>query len=368
MPTSGVHRARSPYQLVSFQPPAKTNSQSDRKARTEKRAMELLALIARSDETLPVAWDSALKTGQFGSEDLLTAIGRLHDRKHFESAIEGIESALRNNQAQTWMYDVLAMEMKLAGRPQEQIDRVLLSRIDFAAGNEAQMLVTASYMARFGAYDQAIEICREAAKRNPWQPATWGLARRVADGSQDPDAIIWSRVGTIQRVWTDGFEDEHAEAITVLRDLERKMTAAGKPKIASRARGAMESARDRDLRIRVSWVGDADIDLIVNEPNGQRCSRKSRLTSNGGMLIRQSNGGKQARHTEEYVCVEAPSGEYEIKVSYIFGRVITGKVKVEVVRYQNTDHEKTISLSPEIAERDAIIKVQVEQGRGTVRK
>jgi hypothetical protein len=368
MPTSGVRHRRSPYRLVSFQPPAKTNPQSERKARTEKRASELQAIVSGSSEALPVAWDNALKTGQFSSEDLLTAIGRLHDRKNFESAIEAIESALRNNQAQTWMYDVLAMEMKLAGRPQDQIDRVLLSRIDFAAGNEAQMLVTASYMARFGAYDQAIEICREAAKRNPWQPATWGLARRMADGSHNPEAIIWSRVGTIQRVWTDGFEDEHAEAITVLRDLEQKMTAAGNPKMASRVRGAMESARKRDLRIRVSWVGDADIDLTVNEPNGQRCSRKSRLTSNGGMLIRQSNGGKQGRHIEEYVCVEAPSGEYEIKVGYILGRVITGKVKVDIVRYQNTDHEKTSSLSPEVAERDAIIKVVVAQGRGTVRK
>ncbi|MDG2131341.1 MAG: hypothetical protein P8K08_25310 [Fuerstiella sp.] len=304
----------------------------------------------------------------FSSDDLLTAIGMLHDKKRFENAIEGIESALRNNQAQTWMYDVLAMEMKLAGRPQNQIDRVLLSRIDFAAGNEAQMLVTASYMARFGAYEQAIAICREAAERNPWQPATWGLARRVADGSQNPEAIIWSRVGTLQRVWTDGFEDQHAEAVTVLRDLERKMTVAGNPGMASKVREAMESARDRDLRIRISWVGDADIDLIVNEPNKQQCSRKSRLTSNGGMLIRQSSGGGQERHTEEYVCVEAPSGEYEIKVGYVFGRVITGKIKVEVVRYQNTEHEKIITLSPEIAEQDAIIKVVVEHGRGTVRK
>ena len=365
MPTSGVRHKRSPYQLVSYQPPAKTSSRSDRKTRTEKRATELLEMIAGSDESLPVAWDSALKTGQFGSKDLLTAIGRLHDRKHFDSAIEGIESALRNNQAQTWMYDVLAMEMKLAGRPQTQIDRVLLSRIDFAAGNEAQMLVTASYMARFGAYDQAIKICREAAKRNPWQPATWGLARRVADGSRDPEAIIWSRVGTMQQVWTDGFEDEHAEAMTVLRDLEQKMTAAGDPQMASRARDAITSARSRDLRIRVSWVGDADIDLIVDEPNKQRCSRKNRLTSNGGMLIRQSGGGKQGRHTEEYVCVKAPSGEYEVNVRYIFGRVITGKARVEVIRYQNTDQEKRISLSPEIAERNATIKVIVERGRGT---
>ncbi|MEO2019319.1 MAG: hypothetical protein ABGZ53_33715 [Fuerstiella sp.] len=361
------HR-RSPYRLVSYQPPKRAQLRPDQNARTKKRATELLAEVSGSDEALPIAWDNVLKNKRFSSDALLTAVGRLHDVKKYESAIEGIQSALRNDQAQTWMYDVLAMEMKLAGRPQKQIDRVLLSRIDFAAGNEAQMLVTASYMARFGAYDQAIAICREAAKRNPWQPTTWGLARRIADGSQNPEAIIWSRVGTIRHVWTDSFEAEHAEAMTVLRDLERNMTAAGNPQMASNVRRAMQSANARDLRIRVSWVGDADIDLDVIEPNGQRCSRKSRLTSNGGMLIRQSDGSKQGRHTEEYVCVEALSGEYEIRIRYILGRVITGRVKVEVIRYQNTDHEKTMSLATEVVEHDATIKVQIERGRGAAQK
>ncbi|MEO1981631.1 MAG: hypothetical protein ABGZ24_14025, partial [Fuerstiella sp.] len=82
----------------------------------------------------------------------------------------------------------------------------------------------------------------------------------------------------------------------------------------------------------------------------------------------QSDGGKQGRHTEEYVCVEALSGEYEIRVRYILGRVITGKVKVEVIRYQNTDHEKTMSLATEVVEHDATIKVLVERGRGAAQK
>ena len=67
----------------------------------------------------------------------------------------------------------------------------------------------------------------------------------------------------------------------------------------------------------------------------------------------------------DWIKVKAPSGEYEVNVRYIFGRVITGKARVEVIRYQNTDQEKRISLSPEIAERNATIKVIVERGRGT---
>ena len=165
-------------------------------------------------------------------------------------------------------------------------------------------------------------------------------------------------------MWTDNYEDVHAEARTVLRDLEQKMTAAGNPQMASTARKALKSADTRDLRIRVSWVGDADIDLLVVEPNGQRCSRRSRLTSNGGMLVRQSDGTTRGRQTEEYVCVAAPTGEYEITVRYVLGRVITGKARVEVTRYENTDQERTSSLAVEVAERDATIKVHVEHGRG----
>jgi hypothetical protein len=268
------------------------------------------------------------------------------------------------------MYDVLAIEMKLAGRPQQQIDRVLLSRLDFAPGDETQILVTASTMAGFDAYPEALQLCREAAKRNPWQPAVWSTARSIADRSQDADAILWSRCGTIQHVWKGDYQTLHAEAEAVIQDLRERLQASGQSQQAENAAQQLASAKQRDLRVAILWSGDADLDLSVLEPNGAICSRKSLLTTNGGMLIEQSSGGKatgrRSQHREEYVCVTAPVGEFQLHVKYISGRVTLGKVILQVVRYENSEHETRQTQSFDaVVDRDLTIKLKLDHGRQT---
>lgn len=327
----------------------------------------LLAEVAAVQKSDAVAWETVLSQKRFSSAVLSTAVLKLNNRKQYESAAEALNAAIRNDQAQVWMYDVLALQLKLAQRPQKEIDRVLLSRVDFAAGDEAQLLVTAAWMSRFGAFEQAINICKEAAKLNPTQPATWAMACRTADRAQDIDAIIWSRVGTMTNVWNDGHEALHLSAETELRDLEKSLTVAGDLQSASKVREAILEARIRDLRILVVWSGDADLDLSVTTPHGEVCSYKSRYTKDGGMLIQQSDGGKTSakagRHTEEFVCVSASSGEYLVKVRNIAGRVINGKAIVQVVRHQNSGKEQKQSASIEVGAKDAELSVPLTNGR-----
>ena len=54
------------------------------------------------------------------------------------------------------MYDVLAVLMQLAGRPKADVERALLSRLDFAATDAASTLFSAAYLTRFGAKTQAL--------------------------------------------------------------------------------------------------------------------------------------------------------------------------------------------------------------------
>ena len=55
-------------------------------------------------------------------------IFNLHQSGKHEHVIAAINAALINNQSQPWMYDVLALSMEIAGRPQQEIQRVLLSQ------------------------------------------------------------------------------------------------------------------------------------------------------------------------------------------------------------------------------------------------
>ncbi len=353
-----------PVVFVQQNPPAPNGPGVDSNA---LRAEELLKAVSGSKKAPAIAWDEAFKGKPVGPKVLAIAFTHLRKVNKHADVIAGLEAAIRNDHAQPWMYDVLAIEMQIAKHPQKEIDRVLTSRIDFAPGNQAQMLVTASMLAGFDAFDRAIEICREAAKRTPWEPTVWSAARKIADQSQDVESIIWSRCGTIQHVWTGDYKTGHEVCAIELDDLERQLTSGGKPELASKLRSAKATADQRDLRITIQWAGDADVDLSVTDPDGQVCSRKIPLTKNGGILIQQSDGGKgSGPHSEEYVCPMAKSGEYIVTVQHIYGRIIRGAVTITQIRYENSAHEmKTQLIETGVVDHKITVKVELNRGRAT---
>ena len=314
------------------------------------------------------AWDRIFTGEEYSGAVLAEVFARLHAARRFEAAVQGILAAIRNDHAQPWMYDVLAVEMNLAGRPQKDVDRALLSRVDFAKNAPDQLLVTAALLARFDAFDQAIAMCREATERDPWHSDAWLLARRVADRSRSVEHVRWSRLGILKYVWSDNFDSLHAEARTTLNDLQQSLTAAGRSDAASEVREDLRQALQRDLRIRVEWAGLGDVDLIVNEPGNQTCSYRRKLTSNGGVMIHTSDGASAAavkgRSAEEYLCREAPSGTYDVTVRLVSGRVITGNVVVQVTQYENTPAETTKRVQIAVGSNDAALKVELHRGRG----
>lgn len=292
---------------------------------------------------------------------------RLHREKQFDSAVEGIQAAIRHNQAQPWMYDVLAMEMELAGRPRKDIERALLSRVDFSGGDPAQALVTAAYLSRFGVWDPAMKIYREATERNPADPTAWIRAKQAADASRQIDHIVWVRTGILKHVWTGDYEALHAEARTKLEDLERTLRSSGDQSKADEISAKTQLALQRDLQIRIQWVGDGDVDLSVSEPGGAVCFHGNRRTRHGGQLISTSDGGTLQRdrtsHEEAYVCRKAPSGEYTATARLISGKVVSGQVVMTIVRYSNTSHEQTFRQRVPVAD-GGMVRISVVNGRG----
>ena len=290
----------------------------------------------------------------------------LHDQKNYEGAVECLSSSLRNDLGQAWTYDILAMEMKLAGRPAAELNRVLQSRVDFAAGNVQQMLIAAAMLSRFEAHPEALQMCRQATSSAPEVPEPWLLGRSIADKIASPDDRIAFRCGILRHVWTDEYPALHAEARAVVTEIAAEFERTGRTAEASTARARLDEARAIDLRIQLKWTGSADLDLSVDEPGGERCSYRNRLTKNGGRLIHEDGGsgsGKSGSRIEEYVIHTAPSGEYTAAIRFVFGRVTTGNVVVEVIQNQNTSGEqrtrKTVSLGP----RDTRLPITLESGR-----
>lgn len=70
---------------------------------------------------------------------------------------------------------------------------------------------------------------------------------------------------------------------------------------------------DTDVRIVIEWTADdADIDLWVDEPNGERVYYGTKLSSSGGQI---SNDMTDGYGPEEYAIRRAPTGEYQVRVN-----------------------------------------------------
>lgn len=340
------------------------------KAAEQSQKPESGASIARrimAQADVIKAWDQVLSQESLTNDQIADAVAWLHDKKHYEAAVEGLQSAIRNDRSAPWIYDVLALEMKLAGRPSKDVARVLESRMDFSTSDVQQMLITAALLSRFEAWDEAIAVCREATELNPEVPQVWLLGRSIADKSKQIDFQVYFRCGILTYDWGTDFEQHHDEARKVLNELCRELDKQGQTDRATEFRRKLQEANTRDLQVNLVWVGDADLDLSVVEPGGEKCSRKQKLTGNRGRLVREDSPGDSAtaRHMETYVCQMAPSGEYELRVQFVLGKAVSGTAVLEIIQHGGTVAEKRTSRTVALGKEDAVVKITLDGGRKT---
>lgn len=349
---------------------SKSQQKTEDKAAQIQAKPEAGASIARRIIAQPdviKAWDQVLSQESLTNNQIADAVAWLHDKKHYDAAVEGLQSAIRNDRSAPWIYDVLALEMKLAGRSSKDIARVLESRIDFSTSDVQQMLITAALLSRFEAWNEAIAICREATELNPEVPQVWLLGRSIADKSTQVDAQVFFRCGILTYDWGTDFESHHEEARKVVNELCQDLEKQDQKEQATTFRKQLADANTRDLLINLVWVGDADLDLAVVEPGGEKCSRKQKLTMNRGRLVREDSPGDSAtaKHMETYVCQTAPSGEYELRVQFVLGKAVSGTAVLEIIQHAGTPAEKRTAKTVALGKEDSIVKVTLDGGRKT---
>lgn len=333
------------------------------------RQAQALAKRIQAADSVVAEWDSLFLSQSESPADavILETVVLLHERRQFEAAVEGLQSAIRNNHAAAWMYDVLAIEMKLAGRPAGEIARVLDSRTDFATSDIGQMLVTAALMSRFEAWDQAFRVCQEASELNPESPDVWMLSRSISDKSGSRDFRTWSRCGILKHVWTSDFEALHAEAKQVLESLAAECDRNNQSAAGQEIRKAAAEAQAIDLQIFLRWVGAADLDLMITEPDGQVCDFRQRMTRNSGRLIREASVGDQrksgVRHEEHYVCHSALAGEYRITTRFVLGKVPSGTAQLEIIHHAGSSNETRIVQTITLGREDVVQTTVLSNGR-----
>ncbi|MFM7056167.1 MAG: thermonuclease family protein [Planctomycetota bacterium] len=331
--------------LPAWQAAPKQSPQPAQKARRSLNARQVLAKFEALTGPEDERWDRLFADELFSDSELAGVLQQLHEAERRESAILCLESALRAGRVAPWLYDLLALQMKLAGRPPEEIGRVLQSRLDFGVSSVPDMLVTAAMLSRFEAWDASLTLLRDAAQLKPNLAETWLLYRSVADKSADRQQQLLARLGILEWVWTNSWEKEHAEAVKVIDGIAKELESRQLSAEAATLRERLAAAQLRDLQITLRWVGNADLDLLVQDPAGEECSFRRPETSTFGRLVKQDGKLDATRsrpaetHVEQFIQLRSQPGRYTAVVRFVGGRVASGTAVLEVIQYAGTPRE-----------------------------
>ncbi len=266
-------------------------------------------------------WDEYFSKNRPQPAAVREAARRLMKQQKFDHVIALINAALRCRQGQPWMYEALALVLDAAGRPKAEIERAIMSAVDFAA-TPGDLMYVGAYLARIELYGRALQIYRQAAALDPLRPEPYVLGLRAARAIGDLDGLKWASVGILSQAWPKEHADVWQAGVGVAKEVLDKLRAEKRTKEADEFQTVLDEAVARDCVAIVTWTGEGDVDLLVEEPSGTVCSLRSPRTTAGGMLlgdaIAQADRDSYGGHSEVYVCPKGFDGTYRIIFSPVY--------------------------------------------------
>lgn len=311
-------------------------------------------------------WEQHFAQREEADPAVRAAVRALIEAKKFDHVSALIEAALRHGQAQPWMYEALGLALRAQGASPDHIERTLLSAADIQALSPSGLMYLAKYLAQSGFEHRALKLYRQAALMEPTAPEAYLNALELAQRHWDLDAIQWSVVGVLGQAWAEENESRWQQARNVATMTLDTLRASRQFQAADEFQAAVAEALQRDLILSVSWTGEADIDLIVQEPSGKVCSRENPRTTGGGVLLGDAFAAPNQKSqllSETYVCPEAFNGTYQVRVRRTWGKPTAGRVTVDVYSRWGTPEAQHIRKQITVGDDDQLVLFNVDEGR-----
>ncbi len=333
-----------------------------------------------SRDTSRDEWRTFFAKSRYKPDYVGRQIDFLLQEKLFEQVIRALEAAIIEGQSQPWMYETLAMSMELenlaldpSGKTQkytkEEIERVVLSMADFGNVNFESMMYSGAYLSRLERNASAIKMYQQAARMSPERHEPYAMGLRIAAKTRDPEEVQWAACGTLRQVWGPGHAALHQEAEDLLIDAERQLMKLEQPEKLAQLQSAALSARQRDVMVRLDWSGEADLDLIVEDPAGGVCTYEAREGVGGGIHLGDGYGPTPEDCHEDYICSEGFSGDYKITVKRDMLKLVGQRAILTITTHARTSEEKKITRSVNLSkETEVTITITVEDGRRQERR
>jgi hypothetical protein len=241
-----------------------------------------------------------------------------------------------------------------------------MSAVDFAA-NEDEVMNVAKFMATFGLEQRALELFQEVAKVQPGRPEPYMFGLELARRTKDIKGVHWACHGILSQAWSRENVHVAEKAFNIAKTTLAELKKANRAEEAAQFEQTVGAALQRDCVVQVTWTGDADIDVAVQEPSGDVCSLRNPRSTGGGLMwgdgYSRPDQSAVDGYKEMYVCPQAFTGEYKLLIRRVWGDVAAGKVTVDVITNYGTPDERRIRQQIPLAEKDALVVFEVPKGR-----
>ena len=304
-----------------------------------------------------------------GKVEVASAYLEINDQvqltREFQEIVDLLNGLIAAGYPLPWMYQTLSLGMEACQYPDADIQRVLLSGLDFQ-GDTNHSFKLATYMAQRGMKQEALELLHDIAMVEPYRYDIYALALPLASELKDNEALRWTCKGILSKAWPIEQADLYQEARLLAIATQARLAQSGRVVESKAFEEEIRAAMVRDIAVRVNWSGQADLDIRVQEPAGTICSLSNPQTISGGVLLGDTSSASARAtidgYSEYYVCSEGYAGQYDILIRKIWGDVSGGKATVEIYTDFGTPEEQRIVKQIDVSERDAVVNVAVKNG------
>ncbi len=330
------------------------------------RQADARRIVTPAGETPLEAWSAYFAEHHPDPARVRETARELMNERQTEQITAMILAAIQHDQAQPWMYEAFVLALKIGNHGDAEIARALTSAVDLSK-DKNDVLIAARYLIENGLEKRAVNLLRQICDFETNNPEAFVMALDAAQKIGDVDGIKWATLGILNQAWP---EHRHVvkRALLVAAGLRMDLKKQGRSQEYQEYSRQLDEALYRDCIIKVSWTGEADVDLFVEEPGGTTCYRKNPRTTAGGVMMGDSySTGSDASGelAEIYVLPRGFSGDYRLLVRKVWGEVTANKVTVSIYHHFRTDHQVSEQRQIHLGENGSLVLFTLKDGRRT---
>jgi hypothetical protein len=248
------------------------------------------------------------------------------------------------------MYEALAAAIELNGGSPASVKKALYYAADIAQAshNPNHLVSAADKLYIRDHFERVGPLLDEAMGKIPHRFEPIVMSINLAQKTRDPGRMADSVERLLSLGWPGQDDYFRLEAANQVDTLARSLREDGKSEAADQLLARLTASQARDIFVRLSWDGDADFDLLVDEPLGATAAYQTPRTVFGGSIIKN---GYHNNPEDVYVCPRGFDGDYSIRVATIYvneAKPVT-RLTLETITHEGTSVEKkeTHTLSPD---------------------